>query len=264
MHPVLFQVHGLVIGTYGMTLVAGLLAAAGWLYRQPRLPARIKARFEFFLLVLGVGAFLATLAEGLVLQLLRPETEGGVSWPLLVRRGGSIQVALLGASLALVLCLRYPWRALGNLGDHLAPAAALFQAIARVGCFMAGCCFGRPDDAALAVTFTDPWAQRWAGTPLGIPLVPTQLYYSFANSLIFLFLRRCLARKRWDGMVLSAWLILEGLQRVVLDSWRWDPGPVPWPASPWLTENRWISLAFIAGGVALVLRQGRHRGMAWK
>jgi phosphatidylglycerol:prolipoprotein diacylglycerol transferase len=262
LHPVLFQVHGIVVGTYGIALILGLLAALGWLRRQPAVPARIKARFELFLLVAASGAFAATLAEGLVLHLAGPEAEAGVPWPLLIRRGGSIQVALLGGALALVLYLRYPWRALAAVGDLLAPAAALFQAIARLGCLMAGCCFGRPSEAFLSVTFTDPLAQRWAGTPLGIPLVPTQLYYSLANGVIFLVLRRLLARKRRDGTVLSAWLILEGLQRVLLDTWRWDPGPSPLPGLPWLTENRWISLAFIGLGLALALSRNRSRPVA--
>lgn len=255
MHPVLFQLHGLAVGSYGIILILGLLAALGWLWRQPSLPARIRGRFELFLLAAAVGACAATLAEGLVLHWAGAGMAAEVPWPLLIRRGGSIQVALLGGALALVLCLRGPWRALLALGDLLAPAAALFQAIARIGCFMAGCCFGRPDDSFLAVTFTNPLAERWAGTPLGIPICPTQLLYSLANFSLFLVLRRLLARKRREGAVLSAWLVLEGLQRVLVDHWRWDPGPFPWPGLPWLTENGGISLAFILLGLILGLRR---------
>ena len=77
-----------------------------------------------------------------------------------------------------------PWRT----ADVLAPGVALGQAIGRLGCFAAGCCYGRPADVPWAVTFRDVYATRTVGTPLDMPLHPTQLYESLAASLIFFVL----------------------------------------------------------------------------
>jgi phosphatidylglycerol:prolipoprotein diacylglycerol transferase len=257
LHPVLFQVHGLVFNSYGIILVLGLLAALGWLRRQPSVPDEIKAGFPSFVLVMAAGAFLGTLAEGFLTHLAQGGSARSVPWALLLRRGGSVQVALLGGALALAWRLKRPSTFLG-LADLLAPAAALFQGIARIGCFMAGCCYGRPSGAPWAVTFTDPRARLWAGTPLGVPLAPVQLAYSAANFLIFLGLRRFLGRTRRPGSVLGWWLVLEGLQRIVLDTWRWDPGPALGWGWPWLTENRLISLVFIVAGAGWLAGRPRR------
>ena len=55
--------------------------------------------------------------------------------------------------------------------------------IGRFGCLLAGCCYGRPSDVPWAITFTDPVAAANVGTPLGIPLHPTQLYDAGAELL---------------------------------------------------------------------------------
>ena len=58
----------------------------------------------------------------------------------------------------------------------------------RLGCFAAGCCYGKPTDVPWAVVFTNPLAAANVGTPLGIPLHPTQLYEAGAELLILILL----------------------------------------------------------------------------
>ena len=68
--------------------------------------------------------------------------------------------------------------------DVFAPGIALGHITGRLGCLAAGCCYGKPTDVAWAITFTDPLAAANVGTPLGIPLHPTQLYEAGAELLI--------------------------------------------------------------------------------
>ena len=68
--------------------------------------------------------------------------------------------------------------------DLMAPGIALGHVVGRFGCLLAGCCYGRPTDVAWAITFTDPLAAQNVGTPLGIPLHPTQLYDAGAELII--------------------------------------------------------------------------------
>ena len=69
--------------------------------------------------------------------------------------------------------------------DVLAPGVVIGQAIGRLGCFAAGCCYGKGATVPWAVTFPDIYAARQVGTPLDTPLHPTQIYESLATLLIF-------------------------------------------------------------------------------
>jgi phosphatidylglycerol:prolipoprotein diacylglycerol transferase len=96
------------------------------------------------------------------------------------------------------------------------------QAIGRLGCFAAGCCHGRPTDVAWAVTFRDIYATRAVGTPIDTPLHPTQLYESAAAFLIFGFLLWLAARKKFDGQVVLAYVVLYSITRFVIEFYRGD------------------------------------------
>jgi phosphatidylglycerol:prolipoprotein diacylglycerol transferase len=106
--------------------------------------------------------------------------------------------------------------------DILAPGVVIGQAIGRVGCFMAGCCFGMPAKVPWAVTFTSVDAQRTVGTPLDVPLHPAQLYESLACLLIFGTLLWMAPRKRFHGQIVSSYVILYAVARFVIEFFRGD------------------------------------------
>jgi phosphatidylglycerol---prolipoprotein diacylglyceryl transferase len=106
--------------------------------------------------------------------------------------------------------------------DVLAPGVALGQAIGRLGCFAAGCCFGRPTDMPWAVRFHDEYAARATGTPLDVPLHPTQLYESGAALLIFLFLLWLSGHKRFQGQVTLTYVALYAVARFIIEYFRGD------------------------------------------
>ena len=102
--------------------------------------------------------------------------------------------------------------------DLWAPGAAIGQAIGRIGCFMAGCCYGKPTDAKWGVVFTDPHSLA----PLNIPLHPTQLYSSISGFIIFLILMIIQAKKKFDGQVFLWLLILHSTARLFIERFRGD------------------------------------------
>ncbi len=108
--------------------------------------------------------------------------------------------------------------------DAFAPGLAMGHAIGRVGCFAAGCCYGKPTDHFWGVTFTNPLAQLWVGTPLHEALEPTQLIESAAELLIFAILMWLLKRKKFDGQVFGTYLFLYGIARYFIEFLRGDPG----------------------------------------
>jgi phosphatidylglycerol:prolipoprotein diacylglycerol transferase len=108
--------------------------------------------------------------------------------------------------------------------DAFAPGLALGHAIGRVGCFSAGCCWGKPTQHFWGVTFTNPLAASRVGTPLGIPLEPTQLFEAAVELANFFILMWLFKRKKFDGQVLGAYLFLYGIARYFLEFLRDDPG----------------------------------------
>ena len=108
--------------------------------------------------------------------------------------------------------------------DVFAPGIALGHITGRLGCFAAGCCYGRPTDVAWAVTFTNPLAAANVGTPLGIPLHPTQLYEAGAELLILVFLLVTERRgHRFAGRTFWTYLFLYAVSRYVIEIYRGDP-----------------------------------------
>ena len=107
-----------------------------------------------------------------------------------------------GAILAVTVFLLYArWQRLDfwRTGDMLAPSAAIFIFIARVGCFLAGCCYGRRCDLGfpLAVVFKDPAAVA----PKNVPLYPTQPFFAASALVIFFLLWTRRRHKAFEGEI---------------------------------------------------------------
>lgn len=100
----------------------------------------------------------------------------------------------------------------------------LLQAISRLGCFAAGCCYGAPAAGLWwAVTFTNPDAHA----PLFVALHPAQLYASAASALIFIILFALQKRLfKIPGLMMCSYLMLENIARFVVDFWRGDRDPI--------------------------------------
>lgn len=108
--------------------------------------------------------------------------------------------------------------------DVFAPGIALGHVTGRLGCFAAGCCYGRPTDVPWAVIFTNPLASANVGTPLGIPLHPTQLYEAGAELLILVLLLATERKgKQFPGRTFWAYMLLYALSRYIIEIYRGDP-----------------------------------------
>jgi len=107
--------------------------------------------------------------------------------------------------------------------DVFAPGVALGHAIGRLGCFAAGCCWGKPTNLPWGVTFTNPLAALLVGTPLGVRLHPTQLYEMVLELGNFFLLTWVLRRKWFDGQVIGAYMFVYGFARYFLEFLRDDP-----------------------------------------
>jgi phosphatidylglycerol:prolipoprotein diacylglycerol transferase len=143
------------------------------------------------------------------------------AWSLL-RSGGVFYGGLLGGLAAAVFFARRYQLPGWTTADVLAPAVALGQAVGRLGCFAAGCCYGTPTQLPWAIRFTDINAERQVGTRLGELLHPTQIYESLTVLAIFVFLWWLAPRKRFQGQVALAYVFLYSLARFTIEFVRGD------------------------------------------
>ncbi|MBI3450947.1 MAG: prolipoprotein diacylglyceryl transferase [Acidobacteria bacterium] len=145
-----------------------------------------------------------------------------------------------------------------KIADAAAPAVALGQAIGRLGCFAAGCCFGRPSDLPWAVTFTDPEAHRLTGVPLDIPLHPSQIYESILDLVLFGVLILLSRRRRADGQLFLWYLLLYALLRGAVEFTRGDPRGDAFGAST--SQIIAVAAALVAGFFLWTRRRPRPTG----
>jgi phosphatidylglycerol:prolipoprotein diacylglycerol transferase len=225
MHPTLFQFGVITVYTYGVLVAAGVILGLLYARRQASragLPPKEIWNLGIYMIFSAlIVSKLWLIFSGWSYYAANPS---GIFSVTLLQSGGTFYGGVLGAVLAIVLYSRVRKLPLLPTFDIAAGALPLAHAIGRLGCFAAGCCFGKPTTLPWGVTFTDEAAPRLAGTPLGTSLHPTQLYEAAAEFLNFLLLVWIGARQRFTGQILGAYFVLYGIERSVIEFFRGDPG----------------------------------------
>ena len=128
--------------------------------------------------------------------------------------------------------------------DLLAPSVALAQAFGRLGCFFAGCCYGKETSLPIGIVFPEN-----SFAPAGVPLLPTQLFSSAGDFLIAFVLIRMTGKMRYHGDVGALYLMLYGIGRFIIEFFRNDyRGSIGV-----LSTSQIISIGVVAAGVVFYL-----------
>ena len=134
--------------------------------------------------------------------------------------------------------------------DLVMPSVALAQGFGRIGCFLAGCCYGRETDSALGIVFHNS-----SYAPNDVKLLPTQLISSGLDFLLCAVLILLDRKKKGDGQIAGAYLVLYSIGRFILEFYRGDliRGNVGA-----LTTSQCIAIFVALAGVVLIaVRKGR-------
>lgn len=143
---------------------------------------------------------------------------------------------LFGGMLGAWLSARYFRVSLTDHLDIFVPPIALFEGFGRIGCLMAGCCYGKPTSSPLAVTFyKSPFA------PKGVPLIPTQIYESLFDFLLFFVLVSISRRSKTKRYTLLVYLLAYSIFRFIIEFFRGDLERGVFIFS----TSQWIALAVI-------------------
>jgi phosphatidylglycerol:prolipoprotein diacylglycerol transferase len=225
MHPILFTIGPFTVYTYGVLVAAGFVAGLWYAHRQaPR--AGISPRKIWNLGIYGILVALAVSKLWLVFS----DLHYYVAYPraifsaATIESGGVFYGGVIGGLVWVLLYTRLQKMPFLGVLDVSAAGVALGHGIGRIGCFAAGCCYGKPTSLPWGVTFTSPLAAQLSGTPLHVALHPTQLYESAAEFLNFLLLIWLGKRQGFSGQLIGAYFILYGFERGAIEFFRGDPG----------------------------------------
>jgi phosphatidylglycerol---prolipoprotein diacylglyceryl transferase len=223
--PRLFQIGSFNVPTYGLLVSLGVLVGL-WISVRNSSKQGIDPEdawnFGILVVLSGiVGAKILYIINDWSTYVANPKEIFSLST---LQAGGVFSGGLIGALIAAVWYIRKQHMPALATCDAFAPGLAMGHAIGRLGCFAAGCCYGKPTTHFWGVTFHNPLAASLVGTPLGIPLEPTQLFESAVELANFFILMWMLKRRKFDGQVFGAYLILYGVARFFLEFIRDDPG----------------------------------------
>ena len=223
MHPVLFRFGALLIPSYGALAAAAVLVALVLGQRTARSagvsPAQVWNVCVIALFTALLGSRILLLAVNWHDVMRHPAWMLGLATihsPWLAGAG-----VLLGAlaAFAYMRWQRVPVRA---ALDALAAPITIGLALEQLGALLAGAGYGTDATLRWAVVYNHPLAQRWSGTPLGIPLHPVQAYAALAYATVAMFLLIWMPMRRQPGDVAGAALLGIGASLYITEFWR-DP-----------------------------------------
>jgi phosphatidylglycerol:prolipoprotein diacylglycerol transferase len=251
MHPILLRLGPLTLGAYSALLALGFLL--GILLASRR--AKARGLHPDLMVDVGLIALGSALVGARALH-LAVHPEQATSWRDALAPS-SAGLSMYGGVLAAIgACWLYArWRRVPflTLADVAAPSIALGHGVTRVGCFLNGCCYGRPTAGPFGVSF--PPGSHAAAVFGDAALHPTQLYTSVLAFSIVAALFAFERKPRGRGQVFGLFLVLEGIGRFGMDFVRaHEPGEYVLGA---VTVHQLIALALLAGGL-LLLTRGRQ------
>lgn len=230
MHPIFFEfntpdfLQGFLPGTitiysYGFFIACG--AIAGFIYTAYHAKKQFDTKMETVQMLI-ILIIIAAVIGGKFFMIFE-DPQAYLSQPTLLLKNFSTGFVFYGSLLFAIptMLLFFRKHKLPTLAmlDIMAGTACVVHAFGRVGCFMAGCCYGTPHDGWLSVSFSDP---NCVAEPLHTPLHPTQLYSSIAIFTILAIIIFVSRRKQFDGQLFMLYLMLYAIARSILEIFRGD------------------------------------------
>ena len=267
MHTTLIQIGPFAIRSYGLMLALSFLLGillARWRGRKVGLDTQRLIDLAVVVIIASVVGSRAMYVlfhldefSGNPLDIINPfQSSGQVGIQGLSMYGGVILSVLAG-----LWFLRHQRMPVWRVVDVIAPSIALGIVLTRIGCFLNGCCFGKPGDLPWCVVFPPESAAGYFFP--GTPLHPTQLYASLYGLLILVMLLLSERLKRFDGFTFWLFILLYAAARFSIDFVRYYERTMTVQlGSLALSVNHFISLALFLVAVAMLIILGR-RCRAW-
>ncbi len=249
MYPILFEVGGITVYSYGFFIALGAIAGVWYLAVQGKKEVGLtfdqaNSLFLYIFLAAVVGGKVFLFFETPSLYLKEPAR-------LFTGRGFVFYGSFLFAVPTMLWYFKKAKLNTYKMLDVVAITTCLVHMFGRLGCFMAGCCYGKPTHSFFGVTFTDPACQA----PLHESLFPSQLMEAGYIFLLMIFLLAIRNKRTFYGQLFLLYLIFYAVGRIVLEYFRGDEvrGFI---IQDYLSHSQFIALV-ISGGVAVVYKHWR-------
>lgn len=247
MFPKLISIGSFYIPTYGVLVALGFLAGLLVTMRlatRAGISAEKVTNLAVYCAISGVlGAKLFMFLFDLDYYIHNP---GEIFTMGTLQAAGVFHGGFIAALIVAALYMRSQKMPVLRTMDIFAPGVAIGQAIGRLGCFAAGCCWGRACYLPWGVRFRSDFA---APVPLDQPLHPVQLYESACNFLLFALLYKLAHRNHRPGQIIGLYLVLYSIIRFCIEFFRNHEQSLILD----LSLTQWISLGLLALG-AVILR----------
>ena len=218
MFPYLPEIFGFKIPTYGLMTALGYGAAIYYCIKNRKYLGVSKEVLADILFYIILGALIG----GKIFYIFFNFDSFCASTLIeKIRFGFDFYGGFIGAVIALFFCLKNKNISLIKGMDFFAPALALGHAIGRIGCFLAGCCYGKPTDSFLGVVFNNPDTL----VPHHLQhthLYPTQLFESIANFILFIILAKIYKNQKKQGTTALTYIMGYALIRFIIEFFRGD------------------------------------------
>lgn len=232
--------------TYGVLVATAFIVGIAWINHESKRVGLSPARATD----LAFYIILSAIIGSRILYVILTEWDRFVQNPLVffkIWEGGLVFYGGLIAALIVSVWYfrKYKLPVLAYC-DVFAPGIALGHSIGRIGCFMAGCCFGKPVGHAAWYAVTFP-VRSHSFAPPEVALYPTQLMESGCEFIIFWCLFALSRVKKFEGQLIATYLILYGIARFFIEFLRGDMDR-GFVIPDVLSVSQLISIIMIVGG----------------
>lgn len=222
MFPFIFKHGEFVIQTFSFMLMVASLVATLIIYKL----APKKGLSQIAILDIGIIGTLSAIVGMRIFHVLveYPSYYWEDPWRVFqIWKGGFVSYgAVIGITVSVFIYLRIKKLPFWPYCDLVALIGPVINFIVRIGCLGAGCCYGRPTDSFLHLTFTNPASDAGHKFP-GIPLHPTQIYDLLLNGVwLFIVLIFIYRRKKFEGQVTASFFMFYAVQRAFVEFFRGD------------------------------------------
>ena len=248
------EVLGLKLPMYGMSIFFGIIVAAIFIYFDSKNKGVL---WENTVLIGTVGVLVGFLGAKILFLLVTYSPKEIIDiiksgdFDSLLNSGfvfyGGLIFGVLGAFLAAKVLKE-------KISDHenlLIKIIPLVHAFGRIGCFFAGCCYGKPTTSAIHVIFKNPVSDA----PIGVPLIPVQLYESLFNFLLFIALAVIDKKTSGKKILLPIYVIAYGVERFIIEFFRFDEVRGIFFG---LSTSQWISIAMCVVGILIFIYRNKR------
>lgn len=257
MFPELFHLGPIHLRSYGAMLAIAFLVGTFLAIKEARRLKLDEDRLVTVILSALIGGVLGARVLFVFEHIDQFQRDWGNAFALwqggLTLYGGIVAGTLVG-----LLMARRLGQPIWVVADALTPSLALGTMFGRIGCFLNGCCYGRPTGSSWGVTFPQ---DSYAGLEFGnAPLHPSQLYNAFAGLILFLVFWSLRTRNAAPGVKFWGFIASFAVIRVGIDFTRaWESeARVLTLGGLSITESQITSLALVLFSLLMILRLRRE------